>query len=104
MYKYWENWSYLDAFYFIFITITTIGFGDVVPNHPYYFMVTSIYILLGLSLVAMVINIYREFVSTTLDKAQGTMWLICESLVNFGMRITGNGRKHKYKTNSEIIT
>jgi len=71
MYRKWESgWSYLDAFYFIFISISTVGFGDVLPDHPRYFLASSIYILLGLSLVAMVINVIMDVVSDTLNKAK----------------------------------
>lgn len=28
-----ENWSWLNAFYFTSMTVTTIGLGDLVPSH-----------------------------------------------------------------------
>ena len=29
---YVENWTYLDTFYWLFVTLSTIGFGDIVPG------------------------------------------------------------------------
>jgi len=73
LYRLWEKWTYLEAFYFIFISISTIGFGDVLPEYPKYFLGSSIYILIGLSLVAMVINVIMEDMNARLEKAKTKM-------------------------------
>ncbi len=70
MYTIWEEWDYIESFYFIFISISTIGFGDVLPAHPRYFLASSIYILVGLSLVAMVINSIMEVVVSMIKDAK----------------------------------
>jgi hypothetical protein len=68
MYSTWEgDWTYHEAFYFIFISISTIGFGDVTPQHTKFFLLSSIYILFGLALVAMVINTLIEFFRETIQ-------------------------------------
>ncbi|XP_064601820.1 TWiK family of potassium channels protein 18-like isoform X2 [Liolophura sinensis] len=70
MYTIWEEWNYLEAFYFVFISLSTIGFGDVLPAHPKFFLLSSVYIFIGLSLVSMVINVAIEFFSQTIDRAK----------------------------------
>ena len=32
MFIIWEDWSLFNAFYFCFVTMTTIGFGDMTPS------------------------------------------------------------------------
>lgn len=50
----WENqFKGFDPYYFCFITLTTIGFGDIIPNHPKYFMLTSLFIIVGMAIMSM---------------------------------------------------
>ena len=76
IYMIWENWSLVDACYFTFITLTTIGFGDLVPGSGFIFtkesemslvgklIFTSLYCLLGLALIAMGIDLMMEYAKT----------------------------------------
>lgn len=73
MYTWWEDWNYMESFYFVFVSISTIGFGDVLPAHPKYFILSSVYIFIGLSLVSMCINVAIEFFSATADMAKEKM-------------------------------
>ncbi|KAE8589482.1 hypothetical protein XENTR_v10017578 [Xenopus tropicalis] len=50
----WEDdWTTIDAFYFCFVTLTTIGFGDIIPKHPNYFLLLSAYTVVGMVIVCM---------------------------------------------------
>lgn len=66
----WESWSFFEAFYFVFISMSTIGFGDFVPDHPMFMMATFIYLLFGLALTSMCINVVQEKLSAIFDRAK----------------------------------
>ncbi|XP_012522173.1 two pore potassium channel protein sup-9 [Monomorium pharaonis] len=61
----YEGWSYFDSFYYCFVTLTTIGFGDYVAlqndkalsNKPGYVILSLVFILFGLAIVAASINL-----------------------------------------------
>uniref|UniRef100_A0A1I7Y7X0 Ion_trans_2 domain-containing protein n=1 Tax=Steinernema glaseri TaxID=37863 RepID=A0A1I7Y7X0_9BILA len=57
---YWEDWSYFSAFYFFFISLLTIGFGDVMPNHPHNACAFFIFFIVGLALFSMCLSIMEE--------------------------------------------
>ncbi|XP_060072789.1 potassium channel subfamily K member 9-like [Ylistrum balloti] len=73
MYPAWENWTFLDSFYFVFISMSTIGFGDILPAHPKYFLISGIYLFIGLSLISMCINVGIEFFTKTIKRAKKRM-------------------------------
>lgn len=55
----WEKWSFFDGFYFAFITMTTIGLGDLVPGE-YLMLLCTVYILIGLALTSTIIELVRR--------------------------------------------
>ncbi|XP_058459893.1 potassium channel subfamily K member 18 isoform X2 [Malaya genurostris] len=65
----WENWSFFEAFYFVFISISTIGFGDFVPQHPIYMMCSIFYLIFGLALTSMCINVVQLKLSDSFRQA-----------------------------------
>ena len=64
-FSHYEGWAYFDSVYYCFITLTTIGFGDMVAlqkdntlnNKPEYVGFTLIFILFGLAIVAASLNL-----------------------------------------------
>ncbi|KMQ85197.1 potassium channel subfamily k member 18-like protein [Lasius niger] len=59
----------LDGSYFCFVSLSTIGFGDFVPGDKIYsekgglelsFVFCSMYLMLGMALIAMCFNLMQE--------------------------------------------
>jgi voltage-gated potassium channel len=51
-----EEWSLLDSFYFSATTLTTVGFGDLVPQTALGKLGTVLYLFVGLGIIGGFIN------------------------------------------------
>ena len=66
----WEGWTFAEGFYFSFITLSTIGFGDFVPGDATLgansedgtaqLSMACLYVVVGLALVSMAINLMQD--------------------------------------------
>ena len=67
IYAYIEGWSYLNAFYYCFISLSTVGLGDYVPgdeiqqNHRHLYKIFStLYLILGVTSMVWLLQIFSE--------------------------------------------
>ncbi|KAE8737644.1 hypothetical protein FOCC_FOCC016888 [Frankliniella occidentalis] len=82
----WEEWSFLDGAYFCFVTLSTIGFGDLVPGKSLksaesqggQLQVSACvaYLLLGLVLIATAFSLVQEEVLARLSQVARTLGII----------------------------
>uniref|UniRef100_A0A0N5A3W1 Potassium channel subfamily K member 18 n=1 Tax=Parastrongyloides trichosuri TaxID=131310 RepID=A0A0N5A3W1_PARTI len=68
--------DFFQAFYFNFITLTTIGLGDFVPQSYNYLAITIAYVFVGMALVTVTLNLLSD---------------ILRKLHNFGRKIENVG-------------
>ncbi|KAF7254331.1 Potassium channel subfamily K member 16 [Varanus komodoensis] len=74
IFSYVEGWTYGEGFYFTFITLSTIGFGDYVvgtdPNKHYisiYRSLAAIWIVFGLAWLALILNLGADLMEKFLQ-------------------------------------
>lgn len=72
-YNFWETWSFFESFYFVFISMSTIGLGDLVPDHPMFMMGSILYLVFGLALTSMCINVVQLKLSNTFKQASAKL-------------------------------
>lgn len=68
LFSLWEKWTFLNGAYFCFITLSTIGFGDLVPGSDIFdaqsgqakLIICCIYLIMGLAIIAMSFNLVQE--------------------------------------------
>ena len=64
-----EGWSLFESFYFCFITLTTIGFGDFVPDNSMESLIACcLYTMIGMAVTSMCIALMMKKFVVTIQK------------------------------------
>uniref|UniRef100_A0A336KAZ3 CSON001042 protein n=1 Tax=Culicoides sonorensis TaxID=179676 RepID=A0A336KAZ3_CULSO len=96
-----DEWKFFDGYYFCFITMTTIGFGDLVPSilsqfvsisffflissgRPEYMVVCTLYILIGLALTSTIIELVRRQYARSWQQLQALSGPFADTLRRLG--------------------
>ena len=102
----WEGWDWLSSAYYCFVTISTIGFGDLVPGSEGFrttadnlkMIAAAAYIVFGMAIMSMAFNLIqvdllgflaRDVIYTS--RAYATMSVsVCLSVTEVHWRIIAN--------------
>ncbi|XP_072029179.1 potassium channel, subfamily K, member 16-like [Amphiura filiformis] len=108
LYSYSQGWCYTTAHYYCFITLSTIGFGDVVPTHQnkksrYYRLLTSLYLVYGLAVVAIVFNVVQQIQRKQATKILQYCTSIGSTKIEMDSKNVGNSSEISLQ-NSALIT
>lgn len=69
-----EGWSWLDSYFFTVVTLSTVGYGELVPATPTGKVGTTVFILAGLGIFAVAVQQFGQMAMR--KREEHTEWLI----------------------------
>ncbi len=99
VYMYALGWNFLDALYFIVITFSTVGYGDLDPKTPAEKLFTSFYLLVGLLALTTLLSVHLALVAehneaVAAERSKRTAAMISEKVPSQGLFATvANGAR-----------
>ncbi|WP_371224192.1 potassium channel family protein [Roseovarius sp. 2305UL8-3] len=73
-FKFVEGWSWIDAYFFTVVTLSTVGYGELVPATPLGRIGTTVFIFVGLGVFALAIQQFGHF--TVKKREKHAEWLM----------------------------
>ncbi|KAJ3106433.1 Potassium channel [Phlyctochytrium bullatum] len=64
------DWTYMDALYFTFVTMTTIGYGDLVPTSPWSWEFWNVFVFTGIATFAFLLTLIQARYVSRFAKAE----------------------------------
>jgi len=71
LFRWLEGWSWIDSFYFVIITLTTIGYGDFTPSMPVTKLITIFYGINGVVVLLAFFDVIRRYRTRNIDVNRG---------------------------------
>lgn len=68
VYSYLESWTIVDGLYFSTVTVTTLGYGDLVPTRPLTKIVTIFFSLSGITIGLYILTVMGKYMASELQK------------------------------------
>ncbi|MDU8926888.1 potassium channel family protein [Alisedimentitalea sp. MJ-SS2] len=60
-FRFVEGWSWIDAYFFTVVTLSTVGYGNLVPATALGKVFTTVFIFVGLGIFAFAIQQFAEY-------------------------------------------
>lgn len=72
-FRYVEGWSWVDAYFFTVVTLSTVGYGNLVPATVIGKIGTTIFIFTGLGIFALTIQQIASFTTRKRDEKRAAL-------------------------------
>ena len=69
-----EHWAWADAFYFVVVSMSTVGYGDLAPSGSGSRLFTAVYIFFGVALVFQIAGGAYDSTMRSLEFLFGGAW------------------------------